>query len=178
MWRTGRPAAVLIFLSVTFVVLLYQGNLSNTAEKIRYIYSSYIIDLKNSYFVSDYEEWLHNQNELKSRIWRTCRKYKLAVTRKYQTHPRHFIRTAGSFVYCANHKVNHRNHRISLKQKFFLKGWIYDSAYDTGKTEAANRQTQVNNHLRINSIEFFILVSRYFRGPLFTFTFVRHPFER
>ena len=114
MWRTGRPAAVLIFLSVTFVVLLYQENLSNTAEKIRYIVS-YIIDLKNSYFVSDYEEWLHNQNELKSRIWRTCRKYKLAVTRKYQTHPRHFIKTAGSFVYCANHKVNHRNHRISLK---------------------------------------------------------------
>ena len=56
-------------------------------------------------FSSSLGEWLKTQNKRKTRIWSTCRKYNIPVSRRYKTPPSQFKLYSKSFFYCTTHKV-------------------------------------------------------------------------
>lgn len=61
-------------------------------------------DNKN-FLLSSFDEWLTTQTERKSRIWSTCRKNNIPVTKKYKAPPRNIRTDSKSFYYCTNLKV-------------------------------------------------------------------------
>ena len=96
MSRIILSLSAVIFVSIVIIIIVYVYNEeSRNKLETQKSFSSLI----------SFDEWLKTQTERKSRIWSTCRKYNIPVTKKYKTPPRHFKKDSKSVSYCPNLKV-------------------------------------------------------------------------
>ena len=86
----------------SFIILDYAVELKSSPDPIDWHLPSF--DNKN-FLLSSFDEWLTTQTERKSRIWSTCRKNNIPVTKKYKAPPRNIRTDSKSFYYCTNLKV-------------------------------------------------------------------------